>query len=294
MKRILLFVSIIGLIGYISFYFLKLGDHDVYDKIISPLADSILPPSSIGKKVNEVVSQRKGEYAVFYKDLKTGDEYTLHAQKEFQAASLYKLWIMGETFRQIDAGKIKKEDILKESVENLNKKFNIASESAEKKEGDVELSVEDALEQMIIVSDNYAALLLSAKLRLSNVTDFLKTYGLTSSSIGVPPATTVYDTGKFFEKLYTGEIVGQIYSKEMLAILQRQRLNDRLPKYLPGGVFVAHKTGELGVFKHDGGIVYAPTGPYILVVFSKSDDPSYASETIAILSKEIYTYKISQ
>lgn len=266
----------------------------MYDKIISPLADSILQSSSIGKKVNEVVSQRKGEYAVFYKDLKTGEEYTLHAQKEFQAASLYKLWIMGETFRQIDAGKIKKEDILKESVENLNKKFNIASESAEKKEGDVELSVEDALERMITVSDNYAALLLSAKIRLSNVTDFLDTYGLTHSGIGVPPKTTASDTGNFFEKLYNGEIVGQMYSKEMLAILQRQRLNDRLPKYLPDAIFVAHKTGELGVFKHDGGIVYAPTGPYVLVVFSKSDNPAYAAETIAILSREIYAYKISQ
>lgn len=294
MKRIFLFISITALIGYISFYFFTSKNRDTYDKIISPLAESIFQSSPIGKKIAAIVSQREGEYSVFYKDLATGKKYTLHAQKEFEAASLYKLWIMGETFRQIDAGKIKKEDVLKESVENLNKKFNIASESAERKEGDVELSVEDALEQMIIISDNYAALLLSAKVRLSNVTDFLDTYGLTHSSIGVPPKTTVYDIGIFFEKLYTGQIVGQIYSKEMLAILQRQRLNDRLPKYLPDSVIVAHKTGELGVFKHDGGIVYATSGPYILVVLSESEEPAYAAETIALISKAVYELKNSK
>lgn len=269
-----------------------------YSEIISPLVGSIenmgLMPkkeSAIDRIVTSVLSQREGEYAIFYKDLATEEEYTQRAHMVYPSASLYKLWIMGEAFRQIDVGAIKKEDVLKESVENLNKKFNIASESAERKDGDVELSVEDALEKMIIVSDNYAALLLSAKIRLSGVSNFLTTNGFVESTIGVPPKTSAYDIGRFFEKLYKGEMGGQLYSKEMLAILGRQRLNDRLPKYLPDSVIIAHKTGELDGYKHDGGIIYAAKGPYILVVLSKSDDLAYAAETIALVSKAVYEMK---
>jgi beta-lactamase class A len=74
----------------------------------------------------------------------------------------------------------------------------------------------------------------------------------------------------------------------MLAILQRQQINDRLPKYLPKGVLTAHKTGELDGYKHDGGIIYAKNGPYILVILSKSENEQYAAETIALISKAIY------
>lgn len=299
MKRVLLLIIVIGIIGYISYYFFfRKESTDVYTEIISPLSDSMenmgllqKEDSTVGKLVTKVLTQREGEYAIFYKDLASEEEYTVHAHKQFQTASLYKLWIMGETFHQIDQGKIKKEDVMKETVVDLNKKFSIASESAEKKEGDIELSVEDALEKMITVSDNYAALLLSAKVRLSNVTTFLKTYGFADSSIGVPPKTSAYDIGIFFDKIYKGEIVGQLYSKEMLAILGRQQLNDRLPKYLPRSLIVSHKTGELDGYKHDGGIVYATKGPYILIVLSKSNDPTYAAETIALISKEIYESK---
>ncbi|MBP9719283.1 MAG: serine hydrolase, partial [Candidatus Levybacteria bacterium] len=276
MKKILILIGMFVVFGIAFFYYQQ--RNEVYNEIISPLSESMEEmgflkknnTSPVGSAIDTVLDSRKGSsgHAIYYKDIKTGETYEKNAQKQFQAASLYKLWIMGEVFHQIDEGKLKKEDILKDSVENLNKRFNIASESAEKKEGEVELSVEDGLEKMITISDNYAALLLSSKVRLSNVTNFLKRYGLTHSSIGVPPKTTAHDTGIFFDKIYKGEIVGQLYSKEMQSILRRQKLNDRLPKYLPEPVLVAHKTGELDGFKHDGGIIYAPKGPYILVVLS--------------------------
>lgn len=294
MKRSVFFIILLGGIGVFLFVFLAKQQNTVYTEIISPVSGSmesmgfLKKESSIEKAVESVLSQRNGTYAVFYKDIKSGETYEKNSHQKFQSASLYKLWVMGELYRQVDAGKLRKEDIVKESVEDLNKKFGIASESAELKEGEIELSVEDALEQMITVSDNYAALLLSSRLRLSNVANFLTVYDLTDSSIGVPPMTSSHDIGIFCEKLYKGEVIGQVYSKEMIAILQRQQINDRLPKYLPKGVFTAHKTGELDGYKHDGGIIYATEGPYILVVLSKSTNEQYAAETIALVSKAIY------
>ncbi len=76
----------------------------------------------------------------------------------------------------------------------------------------------------------------------------------------------------------------------MLEILKRQRINDRIPKYLPDDLEVAHKTGELDGFKHDAGIVYTPKGDYLFIALSKSTSPAQAAERIALLSKEVYAY----
>ena len=64
--------------------------------------------------VETVLAERTGEYAIYYKDIKTGETYEKNAQKQFQSASLYKLWIMGEVFHQVDQGRLKKEEVLKD------------------------------------------------------------------------------------------------------------------------------------------------------------------------------------
>ena len=48
----------------------------------------------------------------------------------------------------------------------LNEEFNIPTETAEQTDGTVTYAVKDALNQMITVSDNEAALLLSERVKL--------------------------------------------------------------------------------------------------------------------------------
>jgi hypothetical protein len=50
---------------------------------------------------------------------------------------------------------------------------------------------------------------------------------------------------------------------------------------------VAHKTGNWDDATHDVGIVYAPSGPYVIAVLS---DLPYTSEPIAELSRLVYEY----
>jgi beta-lactamase class A len=244
--------------------------------------------TAIEKAITSVLDQRDGQYGIFYKDLQTGAVYEKDSDTKFYSASLYKLWVMGELFRQVDKGTLKKEEILHKSVPELNTEFHLASDEADLVDGDITFSVDDALENMITVSSNYAALLLSDRLQTANIADFLKTNGFSDSSFGSPPITTPHDIGMLFDKLYNHQLVAPIYTKEMIAILSRQQINDRLPKYLPESLQIAHKTGELEGYKHDAGIIFTPNGDYILVVMSKSDNEYYAAETIAMLSKEVY------
>lgn len=155
-----------------------------------------------------------GEYALAIKNIKTGETYFLNEKTPYTAASLYKLWVMAETYDQISKGIFSEKDILSQDANLLNQKFGIDPEYAEKTEGEITFSVEEAIKQMIEISDNYAALLLADKVKMENVSAFLRKQGLTHSSIGAEdnlPTTTAYDTLLFFEKLYKGELANSEY-----------------------------------------------------------------------------------
>lgn len=261
--------------------------------------DLLLKPELLGSKgihytlsgvVSDSLKDTKGAYALVIKNMKTGKDYKLNEDKVYEAGSLYKLWVMATAYEEIKKGELKEDEILSEKIEILNQKFEIEEEEAELTEGIVTMTVQDALNQMISISHNYAALLLTEEIGNSQVKKFLKENGFLDSDLGIPPKTTASDIALFFEKLYRGELVSKEYSQKMIDLLIKQQLNDGLPKYLPKGTEVAHKTGDIGWFKHDGGIVFTDKGDYIIVVFSETSSPAGAQERIAQLSKEVYEY----
>ena len=164
------------------------------------------PTSVISTELQRIVQEElegtKGKYSVVIKHLGTGEMYFYNEHQSYQAASLYKLWVMAVAYNQIQDGKLKESDVLKSDVATINAKFNIGTESAELKEGEVSFPVNQALQQMVTISHNYAALLLAQKVKLSNVTEFLKQHQYTESKIGSPPKTSAYDIANFYEALY--------------------------------------------------------------------------------------------
>ena len=260
-------------------------------KIISPIG-RILPvsiSSGLEETVEKSLKGTTGTYSVAVKNLKTGEMYLKNENRQYEAASLYKLWIMLTVMEQRDRGILKEDQELTAKAEELNEKFDIATESAEMKEGEVKMTIRQATNQMITISHNYAALLLASKVRLSNVKVQMDKHGLLSSSLN-PPRTSAYDILTFYEKLYKKELINQERSGEMIELLKKQQLNDRIPLHLPEDIEVAHKTGELGSYKHDAGIVFTEKGDYIIVLMSESSNPKAAAEREALLSKAVYQY----
>ena len=240
--------------------------------------------------VSKALEDTKGTYSVYIKNLKTEEKYVLNGDRVFDAGSLYKIWLMGAVFEKIKNNELEEDEILEQKIDILNQKFEITSEDAELTTGVINMTVKSALERMITISHNYAALLLTENVGISKLKVFLEQNGFNKSAVGVPPKTTVTDTGLFFEKIYKGELVDQEASKKMIEILKKQKLNEGLPKYLSSDAQVAHKTGDIGWSKHDGGIVFAQNGDYIIVVMSESSSPMGAQERIANLSKAVYGY----
>lgn len=267
------------------------SDNPTTQKLISPLGKIL--PASISRGLEDTVEESlkgtTGTYSVAIKNLKTGEMYLKNENRVYEAASLYKLWIMLAVMEQIEQGTIDENQVLSAKAEELNEKFDIATESAEMKEGEIKMTVSEAMSQMITISHNYAALLLSSKVRLSNVKTQMDKYGFFTSHLN-PPRTTANDILIYYEKLYKKELVNGTRSEQMIELLAKQQLNDRVPKYLPENTKIAHKTGELGGVKHDAGIVFTDKGDFIIVLMSQSKDPKAAAEREALVSKAVFEY----
>lgn len=302
-KALLLFTTTFILLVVLLFFFNKYFTLTIQSRpkevLSSNLTPTIAPTNaktqkvSLASTVQQSMKDTQGTYGIVVKDLSSNETYAMNDGTKFDSASLYKLWVMAVVYQQIDAGLLQKEQILSRDVAVLNDKFRIATESAEQKEGTLTLSVNSALTQMITISHNYATLLLAEKVRLSKIASFLKVNGFNQSSVGLDgsqPTSTAHDIALFYEKLYKGELANKQSTKEMIDLLKGQRLNKKIPKYLPIGTVIAHKTGEITSFSHDAGIIYSPKGDYIIVVMSKSTYPPGAVERIAGVSKNVYTY----
>ncbi len=270
--------------------------------VISPLSKTSVLGESVNtntltndletyiKKIKNVDLDNQGIVAI---NLETGEEAQLNSTKQFPAASLYKLWVMAVVYKQIEEKKISLTTNLSKSVAILNEEFNLDKDTAEKTDGTISETVEEALIKMITISDNYSALLLVDQVGVNTLQKFLDENGLTDSHVsrsGSLPETSASDTALFFYKLYNGELANSVTTSSMISLLSKQVLNDKIPNYLPKSLIIAHKTGEIDDYSHDAGIIYTPDTRYILVVLAKSSSRDAANEDIAEISKKIYAY----
>lgn len=301
-KKILVALLLLLLFPTVYFiYYREKINGSLGDQLLNPLSKTITmikydvetlfaKEETFSDVVGTSLQGIEDDYSVMIINLKTGKQYGHSENRVYDSASLYKLWVLGTVYQKIEKNEIKETDVLKKDVSLLNQRLEVSSESAEIKEGDIAMTVKQAINQMIVISHNYSALLLSDKLGAKAIATFLAQHGLTTSTYGSPPRTTAKDIALYYEKLYKGELANKESTQQMLDILKKQQINDRLPKLLPKDTVVAHKTGELGGNKHDAGIIYTPKGDYILVVLSKTPAPQVAVERIAKISEAVHSY----
>lgn len=226
------------------------------------------PDPALQDIVNDVIGSQPGTWGVVVKKLDTGQYAAFGADRQQVSASLYKLWVLEEVYRQVREGRV--------SMDGPN-------------------GVGDLVTSMIQWSSNYAAESLVNILGPDNVNADMQQTGLTHSVLdwsGIGDnLTTARDISRWLELAATGRLVDMQASREMIGIMLGQQLNDLLPQGVPGPVPIAHKTGSLDMLQHDAGIVYAPSGPYIIVCMS-SDLPNYTGATQAQidLSSRVYNY----
>ena len=73
-----------------------------------------------------------------------------------------------------------------------------------------------------------------------------------------------------------------------LDILLRQQQGERLQRYLPSDIKIAHKCGDLDNLENDGGIIWLGGKAYILVILTNGMPNLQCKQTIGKISKFVY------
>jgi len=223
-------------------------------------------PADVVLRLDALVAKFPGNASVWIADPASAVPLYAHdSEAKLTTASLYKLGVLMEAERRIDSGQLHYSDSITIGPDD------VTDEGSAYEPGRV-LSVDDALEAMITVSDNGAALALwhllggdaiDATLARAGMSDFHVTFDADGTTLATPHAI-----GTFFELLARKQLVSASASDRMLARLERQTVNDRLPARLPKQTVVAHKTGNLAGVIHDAGVIFTPGGPRVVVVMT--------------------------
>ncbi len=250
---------------------------------------------TVSKNLANVVDQSlrgaPGKYRIYIRHLATGESFTKDQNDVILSGSMYKAWLVAGVLDDIRIGKLSENQILTDSVENLNEWAELKPEDAELSSGTMKFTVSDALARMIAVSHNYAAFLLTREVGNPKVQKLLKDENLMDVNFVRPPTVSPAAMALFLEKVYRGEFFDdEKYNQEFRDLLASNELNDGLPKLLPKDVRVEHKTGEINAYKHDCGIVYSKGGDYIICVMTESKVPLKAEEQTAKTSLAVYKY----
>ena len=77
--------------------------------------------------------------------------------------------------------------------------------------------------------------------------------------------STPIDMTNLLQLIYDGKAPNRQWSDYALDVLFHQQLNDRIPRFLPNGTLVAHKTGTIGATRNDAGIIYVNDNSHVIL-----------------------------
>jgi beta-lactamase class A len=241
----------------------------------------------------------RGVISYYIEDLQTGRTIAWNENQPLPAGSVIKLPIAVSVFEQELAGKIQ----LEAEVELKATDKAGGSGVLKRVRSGTRLTVANLLELMLQRSDNTATNILTDLLGLEEINGTCRRQGLTATCMPryimdlsardnrIENYTSATDMGRLLKSLYAGRILDPEASGQLLEILKGQHVRDRLPRYLPRGVVVAHKTGLMKDACHDVGILYGANHDYVVAVLT-TEFGSYAQAKQAIgqIGRAVYLY----
>lgn len=262
-------------------------------------------------EVARLAASAGGVFGVAARSLHTGKEILLKEDEPFCAASVIKIAIMVELFRQAEAGRVD----LKARVTLADTDKVGGSGILKVLSPGVDLPLIDIARLMIAVSDNTASNLLMDVVGKDRVNLTMRDLGFPGIVLRrrfmtvpvaerTPNSITPRDVTGLLEKIARGEVVSHWACEQMVGILKQQQHNDLMPALLPLAgeedellvgelprVEIAHKTGAVSRVRHDAGIVYARGRDYVLTVLTKDlPRPRDGEEAIRRISLAVYDY----
>ena len=257
--------------------------------VVPELPAGFAPPledDALTVLIRTTLSGYEGTYSVVVHNLEDGRYASLNEGAVYSAASLFKLALLLEAYRQRDAGEIDFSRLRTLEEEHAEYDLNTL-ELLGLRAGDM-LTLADALKAMIIVSDTPTAVMVQDVVNPVRVDQTLRSLGINDMSVTTEELpTTARDMAVLMEAVAAGAGVSAESRREMLSLLLQEGIRGGIPAGVPANSAVAHKTGNLAGLSHDVALIWGPGGPYVLAVLS---DRSFESEQLAVVSRAVWDY----
>ena len=248
------------------------------------------------KKIEKIISQVEGNVCINFYDLNKNNGFSVNGDKKVLSASMIKLLILAELMKKIFENKFSLSDtvmmanFMKIGGDGVLKELNTGHH----------FTLKELATLMIIVSDNQATNILIDFLGMENINQLGKELDLKETFLGrkmmdaearkkgYDNYTCADDISLLLKLIYQEKLINKEASQLMLDILLRQQQGERLQRYLPSDIKIAHKCGDLDNLENDGGIIWLGGKAYILVILTNGMSNLQCKQTIGKISKFVY------
>jgi serine-type D-Ala-D-Ala carboxypeptidase (penicillin-binding protein 5/6) len=245
----------------------------------SPAADGLQV------KLAPLIATHEGKVAVAIKHLKTGESFSHHADVPMPTASLIKLPVMVEAYRQAEVGMVDLKGLITLRQEDKAPGSGILTQHFSP---GMNLPLVDAIHLMIAYSDNTATNLVLDKIGLATTNKGMENLGCPNTKVhskvfrgetSIHPerskefglgSTTAAEMVRLLELLDQGKLAGEQETQAMRRHLAACE-DKRLSRHLPPEVKVLQKTGSVTAIRTVAGVIELPSGNVAVCVLTQEN-----------------------
>lgn len=141
------------------------------------------PAGELKSRLEGILLKANGTYGISVKNLRSGDSISINGGTKFYMASVFKVHVLVELFRQVEEGKVN----LDERVSWPSNERFFGSGILTFVDIGLQPTIRDLATLMIVVSDNTATELICERVGVANVTRRMRELGLSNTSIDAGP-----------------------------------------------------------------------------------------------------------
>lgn len=254
---------------------------------------------SLDELLNPLIKGHDGQVSVWVEHLQQQKKFEHQAHRPMPTASLIKLAVMAEAYRQVSDDKVELDSQItlqaEDKVPGSGVLTNHISPGAT-------FRLRDAIQLMIAYSDNTATNLVIDQIGLASTSRTMAKWGYPQTQLhakvyrrdtSIAPerskqfglgSSTAAETASLLRSIYRKQIVSPEACEAMLEHLRDCQDRTRLTRFLPDGVNAAHKTGAVAASRCDAGILETPSGAILVCVFTTDNkDQSWGEDNAANL-----------
>lgn len=230
----------------------------------------------------EATNKLSGVYGFYVYRLYDDTGYGIYERETFQAASLIKLPVLYALYHEAEEGNL-----------DLDEVYTLKDTDKIPGSGDLyyqpsgtKVTYREMAQAMGHSSDNTAYGIVVSTIGEDKIQELAFSIGMQNTKFETNE-TTPYEIGMFFRKLWSGNLLSERHSQEILKYLTDTIYEDRIPAGIPEDVRVAHKVGTEVNVVADAGIVYADR-PFVLVIMSKGVVDKEAKDVFPELARIVW------